>query len=51
MAVGSTRNQTVQRELYGKVERVLTTWLKGETRSVLRPVTQEYFPLPEELSA
>ncbi len=51
MAVGSTRNQTVQRELYGKVERVLLVWLKGETRSVLRPVTQEYFPLPEEIGA
>ena len=51
MAVGSTRNQTVQRELYGKVERVLLTWLKGETRSVLRPVRQEFFPLPEEVVA
>jgi hypothetical protein len=49
MAVGSTRNQSIQRELYGKVERVLMSWLKGETRSVFRPVTQEYFPLPEEV--
>jgi len=49
MAVGSTRNPAIQRDLYGKVERVLLTWLKGETRSVLRPVTQEYFPLPTEL--
>ncbi|HOQ60971.1 MAG TPA: hypothetical protein PKZ08_10145 [Vicinamibacterales bacterium] len=49
MATGSTRNRGVQRELYGKVERALLTWLKGEVRSALRPVLEEHFPLPEEL--
>ncbi len=49
MATGSTRNRTIQKELYGKVERVLTHWLNGETRSVLRPVTSEQFMLPEEV--
>ena len=51
MAIGSSRHRTIQRELYGKVERVLMAWLKGETRSVIRPVTQEFFPLPEEIAA
>jgi len=48
MANGSTRNRRVQRGLYGKVERVLLVWIKGEARQVIRPVTQEHFPLPEE---
>ena len=34
MAAGSTRNQTVRRELYGKVERLLLAWLNGENRAV-----------------
>jgi hypothetical protein len=34
-------NPAIQRELYCKVERVLLMWLKGETRSVLRPVMGE----------
>ena len=49
MATGSTRNRTIQKELYAKVERVLLHWLNGETRSVLRPVTNEQFMLPEEM--
>ena len=50
MTVGATRNHTVQREFYAKVERVLLAWLRGETRMVIRPATQEHFPLPEEVA-
>jgi hypothetical protein len=49
MAAGGVRNRTIQKELYGKVERVLLHWLNGKTRSVLRPVTAEQFMLPEEV--
>ena len=38
----------VQRLLYRKTERVLANWLHGRHATVIRPVTQEHFPLPEE---
>lgn len=51
MVSHSEQNAAVRRELYGMVEWVLSTWLKGETQSPLRPVAQEFFPLPEEVKA
>ena len=50
MTVGATRNHTVQREFYAKVERVLLNWLHGQARTVIRPATRECFPLPEEVA-
>ena len=44
---GSAFSQRVQR--YGKVERVLAAWLKGENPSRIYPASTEQFPLPEEL--
>jgi hypothetical protein len=49
ITVGGVKNPILRRELYAKVERVLTAWLKGENRTVIRPVLQEYFPFPEEV--
>ncbi len=51
ITVGGVRNPVLRRELYARVERVLMAWLKGESRKVIRPVQQEYFPLPEEAKA
>lgn len=36
---------------YGKVQRVLVAWLKGENPSRLYPASAEQFPLPEEVRA
>ncbi|NLF33247.1 MAG: hypothetical protein GX591_20470 [Planctomycetes bacterium] len=46
---GSSFSQKVLR--YGKVERVLKAWLKGENPSRIYPATSEQFPLPEEAKA
>lgn len=46
---GGSYSQRVQR--YGKVERVLSAWLKGENPSRLYPASGEQFPLPEEVAA
>ncbi|MBI1338293.1 MAG: hypothetical protein GC164_15225 [Phycisphaera sp.] len=46
---GSAFSQRVQR--YGKVERVLAAWLKGENPSRIYPASVELFPLPEEVKA
>ena len=43
---GSSYSQRIQR--YGKVQRALSAWLKGENPSRLYPVSTEQFPLPEE---
>ena len=47
------RSQTLTnlREHYGKVERALSAFLRGQTLTVLRPCTAEMFPLPEEAKA
>ncbi len=45
---GSSYGERVQR--YGKIERVLIAWLKGENPSRLYPVSTEQFPLPEEVT-
>lgn len=44
------RSQTLTnfREHYGKVERALTAFLRGQSLGVLRPCSAEMFPLPEE---
>lgn len=44
---GSSYSQRMQR--YGKVQRALSAWLKGENPSRLYPSSCEQFPLPEEL--
>ena len=49
MVMGSTRNRTLQKEVYGKVERVLTTWLNGENPRRIYPISVEQFLLPEEV--
>ena len=46
---GKTFSQRVQR--YGKTERTLVAWLKGENPSRLFAVTAEQFSLPEEVEA
>ncbi|MCC5828943.1 MAG: hypothetical protein JJU36_05800 [Phycisphaeraceae bacterium] len=46
---GGSYSQRVQR--YGKVERVLAAWLKGENPSRIYPASVELFPLPEEVEA
>ena len=46
---GSAFSQRVQR--YGKVQRVLAAWLKGENPSRIYPASVEMFPLPEEAKA
>ena len=43
---GGSYGQRMQR--YGKVERALSAWLKGENPTRLYPVSVEQFPLPEE---
>ena len=44
---GSSFSERVQR--YGKVQRVLAAWLKGENPSRIYPASTEQFPLPEEV--
>jgi hypothetical protein len=39
---------SVRMQRYGKVERALTAWLKGESPTRLYPAACEQFPLPEE---
>ena len=46
---GSSYGQRMQR--YGKVQRVLSAWLKGDNPSRLYPASGEQFPLPEEVKA
>jgi len=46
---GGSYSQRVQR--YGKVQRVLAAWLKGENPSRIYPASSEQFPLPEEVKA
>lgn len=46
---GSSFKQRVQR--YGKVQRVLAVWLKGQNPSRIYPASKEMFPLPEEAEA
>ena len=46
---GSSFHERVQR--YGKVQRALAAWLKGENPSRLYPASRELFPLPEEVEA
>ena len=46
---GSSFSHRVQR--YGKVERVLAVWIKGENPSRIYPASTEQFPLPEEAKA
>jgi len=49
MEVNEVRGIKVQQELYGKVERALLAWIDHENLIALRPVSQEHFPLPEEV--
>ena len=51
MTIGGQQNKVKRRETYAKVERVLMTWINGESRKIIRPVQKEYFPLPEEVVA
>ncbi len=51
MTIGGQQNKVKRRETYAKVERVLITWMNGESRKIIRPVQKEYFPLPEETVA
>ena len=44
---GSSYSQRVQR--YGKVQRVLSAWLRGENPSRIYPASIEQYPLPEEV--
>ena len=46
---GGSYSLRVQR--YGKVQRVLAAWLKGENPSRIYPASVEMFPLPEEVKA
>jgi len=46
---GGSYSLRVQR--YGKVQRVLGAWLKGENPSRIYPASVEMFPLPEEVKA
>jgi hypothetical protein len=46
---GGSYSQKVQR--YGKVQRALWAWLKGESIARLYPATREQFPLPAEVQA
>jgi hypothetical protein len=46
---GGSYSLRVQR--YGKVQRVLGAWLKGENPSRIYPASTEQFPLPEEVQA
>ena len=46
---GSSYSQRMQR--YGKVQRALSAWLKGENPTRLYPASGEQFPLPEEVRA
>ncbi len=50
IAGSNSRNRTVRQELYGKVERALLAWFKNENLSHLHAVSQERFPLPEEVT-
>jgi hypothetical protein len=50
-AEGSRSDLAVVRERYGKIERVLMAFLRGEQPSRLYATTQELFPLPEESAA
>jgi len=43
---GGSYSQRMQR--YGKVERTLSAWLKGENLARIYPASRELFPLPEE---
>jgi hypothetical protein len=47
------RSQTLAnfREHYGKVERALTAFLRGQSVTILRPCVAEMFPLPGEKEA
>lgn len=45
---GASYSERMQR--YGKVERALSVWLKGETLSRLYAATGEQFPLPDEVT-
>lgn len=40
---------TSRMQRYGKVQRALSAWLKGESPSRLYPASNEQFPLPEEV--
>ena len=44
---GNSYSERMQR--YGKVERALSIWLKGEAVSRLYAATEEQFPLPDEV--
>ena len=44
---GSSYSQRVQR--YGRAQRVLSAWLRGENPSRIYPASIEHFPLPEEV--
>ena len=46
---GSSYSVRLQR--YGKVEKALSAWLKGENPSRIYPASVEQFPLPEEVKA
>lgn len=46
---GNAYSHRMQR--YGKVQRALSAWIKGENPSRLYPTTAEQFPLPEEVAA
>ena len=46
---GSSFSHRVQR--YGKAQRVLAVWIKGENPSRIYPASAEQFPLPEEAKA
>lgn len=46
---GASYSERMQR--YGKVQRALWAWLKGESPSRLYAASSEFFPLPEEVQA
>lgn len=46
-----SRNTSVMRDIYGRVERALHCYLSGRNVTVLRPCQAEMFPLPEEKGA
>ena len=37
------------RDQYGRIERALTAYLRGQSLTILRPCLNEMFPLPEEM--
>ena len=45
------RTPAGRRARYGKIERALLAFVRGESLTLLRAVENELFPLPEEVSS